>query len=825
MGKLDQSPLAIKMLISVLPLTTFGFVISLLLVSLLPNGLVVTNNTNQLGQYTSSPPPGSSPPPSYSSSPGYTAPPPAQPSSSPPPPSQPPSGGSYTPPPSSQPSSSTPPPSSPPPSSQTSSPPQSQPSPPPASPTQNSTSQPSSGTPPPPSQPPSSASPPPSNSGSNTQPSSPSPSQQTPPSSSGDHGGYTAPQPNQSGQTQQPYPGQPNSQTPNYNGPSTPPPAQPGQPSQPSYPPQPNGTPPQNAPSPNGYPNPGNYPSQQPGGSTNPSNPNQPPAAPAPPPVLTVNDPASCIAGVLGDDAANKFRSGSFVPSGDQISKVNSAGCFAAAVSAGPPLATPQGGPGGPAAPGPGGFNGPNFPTAPNIQGGFNANQPPVLAAIPIAPPPQFQQDSPAITCAKQILGADKFAAGTPPSPDQMSQLQSKCFAPVATASQIGFVGANGQTLPILPPTPGGPATPNNPQGPPPALPPEVKACVNKAGITDTQIAAIQSGQAPTAQQQQAGEGCFAKYAQDKGYTLPTLVPPDPGKAFDPHAKQNECAALVAQTHGISVSQISPAVVESWNTDDIGRLRSCYGVATSDSARSNSMVFAPTTPQVAISSTKLDCIKQAVGADKLAAVTAGTAIISDSDRSTVYNKCINPTKIVTNADPVLQGILSALPVSDLESQFVPVNAKELPAPSAANATNQNASEQIAISGEINVPTGTTLPTKVDVYVKSTPQIFTVALSKINDTKAAWTVKIAHNKLPLGNHKAYALATLADATQIRSPEANFSVATAKAAGKTNSAATTIIIVIVALAALGGAWYAWRWHNKHQGSKPPENMPKV
>ena len=296
--------------------------------------------------------------------------------------------------------------------------------------------------------------------------------------------------------------------------------------------------------------------------------------------------------------------------------------------------------------------------------------------------------------------------------------------------------------------------------------------------------------------------------AKDKGYTPPMLTPPDPTQPFDPNSKQNQCADLVAQTHGIRVSQMNPAIVASWNAEDIGKLRSCYGVSPTSSAGNNTMAFAPTSPQVAISSSKLSCIETAVGGDKLAAVMAGTANMSQDDRKAVYDKCINPTKIAS--DPALLGMLAAMPPSDLEGLFIPIDSQILPAPTAAGTSQSSADAEVAIGGEVNVAAGTTLPTKVDVFVKSTPQTFTVELKKITDIKAVWTMNLGQNKLALGNHKAYAVATLADATQTRSPDASFDITAAKTA-KSN---TKLIagIASAAVAVLVGAWLGWRWHTK-------------
>ncbi|OVE78574.1 hypothetical protein BVY00_02420 [bacterium G20] len=524
--------------------------------------------------------------------------------------------------------------------------------------------------------------------------------------------------------------------------------------------------------------------------SSNNPNPAAPTSQPQAPPTLTVGDSSSCIGSVLGADAAARFRSGSFNPTPDQIAKAQS--CFSAQVNFGPP---PSGGQSGPNQNGPAGF-----------QSGPNSQQP-AFANIAIAPPPAFQADSPMVACAKSIVG-DRF--GSQPTPDQMAQIQSKCFANATSGQQIGFIDPSGQNrggpLPGVAPVNG---APNGQPGQPPALPPEIKACVLKAGISEADINAISHGQSPTAAQQAQGEGCFNKYAKDKGYSAPMLTPPDPTQPFDPNSKQNQCADLVTQTHGIRFNQINPAIVSTWSADDVGKLRSCYGVAPAGSASSNGVAFAPTSPQIAVSSTKLTCMQQALGADKLAAIVAGTATASDTERRTVYDKCINPTKIAAGANPALLGVLAAMPPSDIESQFIPVDSQTLSTPTASNVT-QSKNGEVTVGGEVNVAAGTTLPTKVDVFVKSTPQTFTVSLTKVSDTKAVWKVNVAQNKLPLGNHEAYVVTTLADATQLRSPAAKFAIATTKALK--SHVPLIIEATVAAVAVLGGAWVAWRWHTK-------------
>ena len=508
------------------------------------------------------------------------------------------------------------------------------------------------------------------------------------------------------------------------------------------------------------------------------------------PPTFTKSDSGSCMERLLGAEAYARFQAGGFQPTGDQIAKASS--CFNASVSYGPSSNSGQG-----SYSGSGGSN-----SGPGSQSGQNQ---PIFANIPIAPPPAFQSDSPALACAKSVMG-DRFGS---PTPELISQVQSRCFATASSGQQIGFIDPSGQyrgdgpTLGIPPPRTSGEGP-----GAPPSLPPEVKACVIKAGMSETTIAAISRGQSPTAAQQQQGESCFSQYAKDKGYTPPMLTPPDPTQPFDPNSKQNQCADLVAQTHGIRVSQINPAIVTSWSAADIGKLRSCYGVSPTSSAGNNTMAFAPTSPQVAISSSKLSCIETAVGGDKLAAVMAGTANMSQDDRKAVYDKCINPTKIAS--DPALLGMLAAMPPSDLEGLFIPIDSQILPAPTAAGTSQSSADAEVAIGGEVNVAAGTTLPTKVDVFVKSTPQTFTVELKKITDIKAVWTMNLGQNKLALGNHKAYAVATLADATQTRSPDASFDITAAKTA-KSN---TKLIagIASAAVAVLVGAWLGWRWHTK-------------
>ncbi|MBI2591917.1 hypothetical protein HYW36_00325 [Candidatus Saccharibacteria bacterium] len=514
-----------------------------------------------------------------------------------------------------------------------------------------------------------------------------------------------------------------------------------------------------------------------------------------PPPTYSRSDSGSCMENMLGAEAYAKFRSGGFQPTADQIARASS--CFSAQVSYGSSSGSGQSG----------GGSGGQSNSGPSAQSG--SSQQPAYASIAIAPPPAFQADSPMVACAKSIVG-DRY--GSQPSAEQMDQIRSKCFNQASSGHQIGYIDPSGQggrdgSLPGVAISSVGPG---DKAGSPPSLPPEVKACVIKAGMSESTIAAIQRGQSPTAAQQQQGESCFNQYAKDKGYTPPMLTPPDPTQPFDPSSKQNQCADLVAQTHGIRVNQINPGIVATWSADDISKMRSCYGVSPTTSAGNNTMAFAPTSPQVAVASSKLSCIEQAVGADKLAAVVAGTASINDSDRRTVYDKCINPTKIAANADPALLGILAAMPPSDLEGQFIPVDAQILPAPTAAGTSQTSADAEVAIGGEVNVAAGTTLPTKIDVFVKSTPQTFTVSLKKITATKATWTINVGQNKLPLGNHKAYAVATLADATQTRSPDASFDITAAKAT-KNN---VTIIVAAAAgaVALVLGAWMGWRWHHK-------------
>ncbi len=529
--------------------------------------------------------------------------------------------------------------------------------------------------------------------------------------------------------------------------------------------------------------------SAQPSSNPNPGGPTSQPQAP---PTLTVGDSSSCIGSVLGADAAARFRSGGFSPTPDQIAKAQS--CFSAQVSFG---SSPSGGQGGPNQNGPSGF-----------QGGPNSQQP-AFANIAIAPPAAFQVDSPMVACAKSIVG-DRF--GSQPSPDQMAQIQSKCFANATSGGQIGFIDPSGQNRGGLPGIALASAGPNGAQGNPgvpPSLPPEIKACVLKAGISEADINAISHGQSPTAAQQAQGESCFSKYAKDKGYTPPTLTPPDPSQPFDPNSKQNQCADLVAQTHGIRFNQINPGVVVAWNADDVGKLRSCYGVAPAGSAGSNGIAFAPTSPQVTVSSSKLTCMQTALGADKLAAVVAGTASVSDTERKTVYDKCINPTKIASGANPALLGVLAAMPPSDIESQFIPVDSQTLSAPTASDV-GQGANGEVTIGGEVDVAAGATLPTKVDVFVKSTSQTFTVALKKVSATKAVWKVNVAQNKLPLGNHETYAVTTLADATQLRSPSAKFAVATAKSLKSHLSLIVGSIVAVIGLAV--GGFYAFKRHKK-------------
>ncbi|HWZ65290.1 MAG TPA: hypothetical protein VNX65_00665 [Patescibacteria group bacterium] len=576
----------------------------------------------------------------------------------------------------------------------------------------------------------------------------------------------------------------------------TPPPAQPS----PTAP-----TPPQSSPNTEPYKVP-----PQAGANTQPQPLNNPPStypnSPGYMPPQPQNDPSGCIGRVLGIAAANQFRLGTFSPTNDQIAKVNGSGCFSAQISANSQAPNSQGRP----TPATG-----QSPSGGSADSSKNSEQPQsFLANIAIAPPPKFQADSQAVTCAKQVLGAG-FTQGTLPSPDQMVQLRTKCFPPVSV--QANFVSPGGQINLAIRPSTSDSNGSGDSKGSPQDLPPEVKTCIIKAGITETDIAIIQSGKSPTAQQQRLGEACFSEFAQAKGYTLPTLTPPDPSQPFDLHSKQNECASLVAQTHGISFVQINPGIVATWSAEDIAKLRSCYGIAAAASVTTNGMVFAPTSPQVTISSSKLDCIKQTIGADKLAAIMGGTALVGDADRNTVYDKCINPTKTAANSNAPLLGILSAMPVSDIESQFIPVNNKELPAPVATNTASNSSSQsaEISIAGEINIVAGTTLPSKVDVFVKSTPKVFTVALNKVSDTKATWTLKIAQNKLELGNHKAYAVVTLANATQLRSPETNFAIATVNAA-KSASSTFVIGIAIASLAALVGAGIAWQWHNRHMAS---------
>lgn len=509
------------------------------------------------------------------------------------------------------------------------------------------------------------------------------------------------------------------------------------------------------------------------------------------PPTYSRSDSGSCMEKLLGPEAYAQFRSGGFNPTPDQMAKASS--CFSANVSYGSPSNSGQGSynSGGGQSSGP---------------GSSSDQYQSVFSSIAIIPPPAFQPDSPAMACAKSIMG-DRFGS---PTPELIAQVQSRCFANASSGQQIGFIDPSNQASRGggLPGVALSSAHPGENAGSPDALPPEVKACVIKAGMSEATIAAISRGQSPTAAQQQQGESCFSQYAKDKGYTPPMLTPPDPTQAFDPNSKQNQCVDLIAQAKGIRLSQMTPAIVASWSADDIAKMRSCYGVPPTTSAGNSTLPFAPTSPQVAISDSKLTCIEGAVGKDKLAAVLAGTASVSQEDRKTVYNKCINPNKIATGANPALLGVLAAMPPSDLESQFIPIDSEILPAPTAAGTTQTSSDAEVAIGGEVRVATGATLPTKVDVFVKSTTQTFTVALKKTSDTKATWSVNVGQNKLPLGSHVAFAVMTLADATQTRSPDASFDITAAKAAK--NNTALFAAAGAAAVAAAVGAWLGWRWH---------------
>src|SRR3989344_7867020 len=300
------------------------------------------------------------------------------------------------------------------------------------------------------------------------------------------------------------------------------------------------------------------------------------------PPTFTKSDSGSCMERLLGAEAYARFQAGGFQPTGDQIAKASS--CFNASVSYGPSSNSGQG-----SYSGSGGSN-----SGPGSQSGQNQ---PIFANIPIAPPPAFQSDSPALACAKSVMG-DRFGS---PTPELISQVQSRCFSTATSGQQIGYIDPNNQA------GRGGPLpgvavsniNPGDKSGTPPALPSEVKACILKAGMSEAIIAAIQRGQSPTAAQQQQGENCFSQYAKDKGYTPPMLTPPDPTQPFDHSSKQNQCADLVAQTKGIKFNQITPAIVSTWSAGDVGKLRSCYGISPTTSAGNNTMAFAPTSPQVA----------------------------------------------------------------------------------------------------------------------------------------------------------------------------------------------------------------------------------
>lgn len=510
-----------------------------------------------------------------------------------------------------------------------------------------------------------------------------------------------------------------------------------------------------------------------------------------PPPTISVSNTEACMIKVFGADLAAKLKSGSVAPSPAQMAQAQS--CFSAQVYSGP-------GPSGSANSGPGSYS--SGQSDQNPQSG-------ALAYVQVAPPPQFQADSPTVACAKSIMG-DRY--GSQPSPDLIAQVQAKCFGQTSSGSHIGLIStsSDGRDVRLI-----GPPAEIGKAGTPPSLPAEVKACVLKAGMNEAVISAIQRGQPPTAAQQAAGEGCFKKYAEDKGYALPILTPPDPTQPFDPNSKQNQCVDLVAQAKGIRVSQLTPGVVASWSPDDIAKMRSCYGVAAAASGTTASMAFAPTSPQVAVSSAKLNCIQTALGADKLAAVMAGISSLNDNERKSVYDKCINLAKIAAGANPALLGLMAAMPPSDLEGQFIPINAQAMPSPSAKGATSVAADAAISVEGVVEVAAGQTLPTKVDVFIKSTPLIYTVALKKVSNTKATWSVNVTQNKLAVGNHKAYAVATLADASQMRSPDTTFAVA-AKTI-KNNWVRIVEGVILAAVLAVGG-WFGWKWHLKHHHAKP-------
>ena len=324
--------------------------------------------------------------------------------------------------------------------------------------------------------------------------------------------------------------------------------------------------------------------------------------------------------------------------------------------------------------------------------------------------------------------------------------------------------------------------------------------------MSEADINAISHGTPPSASQQALGEGCFNQYAKDKGYAQPLLTPPDPSQPFDPNSKQNQCADLVAQGHGIRFNQINPSIVAKWNAADLGKLNSCYGVAAAASA-TGGLPFAPASPQIAVSATKLNCIKQIVGDTKLAAVMAGTASISEVDKLNVYNKCVNLTTTAAGANPALVGVLAALPPSDLESQFIPVDSSKVSTPSA-DGSKIGADGSLEMSGEVDVAPGADLPTKVDTFVKSTTNTFSVPVKQVSATKGVWTVKIAQNKLPFGTHRVYSVATLADASRVRSPDATFAIAKAIKSHLTK----TVAWLVAGLGVLAGIFYGWKWHQK-------------
>lgn len=339
-----------------------------------------------------------------------------------------------------------------------------------------------------------------------------------------------------------------------------------------------------------------------------------------PPPSPTLSEKEACIVAAVGQERFTAFRAGTASPT--EAEKALISKCFV-----------------------------------------VDTTLPPTVV---VTPPKQFQSDSSAMKCLKEVLGEARFSeviSGRAQPTQEESQKGASCFS-----TKPGAI-------------------------PPPAaraISPTLELCL-KSAIGEDRFKAISSGaDKPTAEEQQKGRACFESSGQ-----VPVVHPPTSNEELE----LVQCVRLALGDERFNVLKTgTPPTLEERQKIEV-----CMG--------GNPHPIAPPA-KVAMSQELVACFKNAVGENRFNAISSGQSFPTAAERTLGY-ACFKAQEAKIT-DISVKTLSSAIPVAAAVVPYAPIDSTKITLQTTSTTTTSITVNGTASAGAI-----------VDIYIYSDPQVTSV----------------------------------------------------------------------------------------------------